>query len=265
MPELDLPPIGLGTFQNTYRDECVESVLTALDVGYRLLDTAQVYDTESFVGEALAESSVDRSAVTLATKIWNDNLGYDEVLSTFEASRDRLGVDVVDLLYVHWPAGAYDPADTLAAFDELYDRGVIRGVGVSNFTVDELETARARLDAPIAANQIEVHPLCPQSDLRAYCADHGIEVVAYSPLARGRVIDVPELREIADERDATAAQVSLAWVRQRGATPIPTARMKRYIEENYASLELELDEEELARIDGIERTRRTIDPEYAPW
>jgi 2,5-diketo-D-gluconate reductase B len=263
MPEL--PPIGLGTFQNTYRDECIESVETALDVGYRHVDTAQVYDTEAFVGEALESSPVDREEVFVATKIWNDNLGYEDVLDSFEESRQRLGLDVVDLLYVHWPAGAYDPAETLSAFDELYDAGKIRHVGVSNFTVSELEAAQDALDAPIFANQIEVHPMCTQDEVRAYCADHDIEVVGYSPLARGRVVDIPELRDVATEYDATPAQVSLAWARQRDVTPIPMARTEQYIRENFESLELTLDEDALAAIDDVPTERRTIDPEYAPW
>ena len=260
-----LPPIGLGTFQNTYRDECVRSVRTALDVGYRHVDTAQDYGTEPFVGEAIAASDVDREDVVVATKIWNDNLGYDDVLDTFAGSLDRLGFEYVDLLYVHWPAGAYDPADTLAAFDELYEAGEIRHVGVSNFTIEELETARELLEAPIFANQIEVHPLCQQSALRAYCADAGIEVVGYSPLARGRVVDVPELRTIADDHDATAAQVSLAWARQSGVVPIPMARTEQFITENYGSLDLSLSDEELDTIAALDEGRRTIDPAYAPW
>lgn len=260
-----LPPIGLGTFQNTYGDECIESVTTALDVGYRHVDTAQDYGTEAFVGEAIAESDVDREEVFVATKVWNDNLAYDDVLQTVEESRNRLGLDTIDLLYIHWPAGAYDPEETLAAFDELYEAGDIRHVGVSNFTVEELERARAVLDAPIFANQIEVHPLCQQPDLREYCAEADIEVVGYSPLARGRVVDVSELRDIAAEYDATAAQVSLAWARQRDVTPVPMARTEQYIKENYASLNLTLSEETLATIDALDEERRTIDPAYAPW
>jgi 2,5-diketo-D-gluconate reductase B len=260
-----LPPIGLGTFQNTYGDECIQSVRTALDVGYRHIDTAQDYGTEPFVGDAIAASEVDREDVFVATKIWNDNLAYEDVLDTFEESRERLGFDVVDLLYIHWPAGAYDPEGTLAAFDELYAAGDIRHVGVSNFTVEELETAREVLDAPIFANQIEVHPLCQQPELREYCAAADIEVVGYSPLARGRVIDVPELREIAEEHDATAAQVSLAWARQSDVIPIPMARTGQFIRENYESLEVSLSDEELATIAALDEGRRTIDPAYAPW
>ncbi|MFC7018119.1 aldo/keto reductase [Halomicroarcula sp. GCM10025743] len=260
-----MPPIGLGTFQNTYRDECIDSVTTALDVGYRFVDTAQVYDTEAFVGDALETSAVDREDVFVATKIWNDNLAYDDILESFEASRDRLGVDVVDLLYVHWPAGAYDPDSTLAAFDELYDAGKIRHVGVSNFTRPQLERAQAVLDAPVFANQIEVHPLCQQPDLRAYCEAEDIEVVAYSPLARARVIGNEELQRIAAKHDATVPQVSLAWVREQGATPIPMARTGPHIRENYESLDLELDEADHEAIAALDSEQRTIDPEYAPW
>jgi len=260
-----LPDIGLGTFQNTYRDECIESVITALDEGYRHVDTAQVYDTEPFVGEALEESAIDRDDVFIATKIWNDNLAYNDVLDSFEESLDNLGVEAVDLLYVHWPAGAYDAAETLAAFDELYDAGKIRNVGVSNFTKPLLDEALEQLDAPLYANQIEVHPLCHQRDLVEYCKENDVEVVAYSPLARGRVIDVPELWDIGDKYGCTAAQVSLAWLRELGITPIPMALTERYITENYASTELSLDADDHETIAELDENRRTIDPEYAPW
>jgi 2,5-diketo-D-gluconate reductase B len=260
-----LPDIGLGTFQNTYRDECIESVLTALDEGYRHVDTAQIYDTEPFVGEALEESPVEREDVFIATKIWNDNLGYDDVLDSFEESLDHLGVEAVDLLYVHWPAGAYDAEETLSAFDELYDAGKIRNVGVSNFTKPLLDEAIEQLDAPLYANQIEVHPLCQQRELIEYCETKDVEVVAYSPLARGRVIDIPELWDIGDKYDCTAAQISLAWLREQGITPIPMALTERYIKENYDSIGLTLDEEDYEKIAQLDENRRTIDPEYAPW
>ncbi|QSG03386.1 aldo/keto reductase [Natranaeroarchaeum sulfidigenes] len=260
-----LPDIGLGTFQNTYRDECVESVVTALDEGYRHIDTAQVYDTEPFVGEAIESSSVDREDIFVATKIWNENLGYDDVLDSFDESLDRLGLEEVDLLYAHWPAGAYDAEETLSAFDELYDAGKIRNVGVSNFTKPLLDEAIDQLDAPLYANQIEVHPLCQQRELVEYCKSNDIEVVAYSPLARGRVIDIPELRDIGETRECTAAQVSLAWLREQDITPIPMAQTKRFIKENYESLEVKLTDEDHQTIATLDEGRRTIDPEYAPW
>ena len=152
-PDADgMPMLGLGTWENTDPETCVESVKTALECGYRHVDTAQVYDNEEAVGRGIVRADVDREDVFLATKVWIDNLGYEDVLETTRASLDRLGVDAVDLLYVHWPAGAYDPEETLRAFEELRDRGSIDRIGVSNFEPRHLETAREYLDGPVFAN-----------------------------------------------------------------------------------------------------------------
>ncbi|USZ69004.1 aldo/keto reductase [Halorussus salilacus] len=261
-----IPRLGLGTWQNTDPDECAESVRTALETGYRHIDTAQAYDNEEHVGEGIARSDVDREDVFLATKIWLSNLSGDDVLSTAEESLDRLGVDYVDLLYVHWPAREYDPEDTLPAFDELRERGLVRNVGVSNFEPEHLDEAREILDSPIVANQVECHPLLPQDELVAYGRDHDVDLVAYSPLARGAVFDVPEIREVAEKHDASPAQVSLAWLFQRdGVAAIPKATGGDHIRDNYGALDVELDDEDVAKIDGIDERNREVDPDFAPW
>ncbi len=260
-----MPVLGLGTWQNTDPEQCAESVRTALETGYRHIDTAQAYDNEAYVGEGLAAADVDREEIFLATKVWTSNLGYDDVLETARESLDRLGVDYVDLLYVHWPANAYDPEETLSAFDELYDEGLIRNVGVSNFEPENLEVAVDVLDAPIFANQVEMHPLLPQERVREACAAHDIEVVAYSPLARGAVFDQPEISEIAADRGVSEAQVSLAWLREKGVTAIPKATGEDHIADNWRSLALDLDDEEVAAIDAIDETSREVDPDFGPW
>ena len=213
--------LGLGTWQNTDAEACADAVATALEAGYRHVDTAQVYDNEEYVGEGLARADVPRADVFLATKVWIDRLGYEDVLSSTEESLRKLGVDAVDLLYVHGPADAYDPAETFAAFDELHDRGLTDRIGISNFEPDQVTTAVETAEAPIFANQIECHPLLPQAELREHCAAHDVEVVAYSPLARGDVFDVPEIRGVAEKHGVSEAQVSLAWLREKGVTAIP--------------------------------------------
>ncbi|UTF52837.1 aldo/keto reductase [Natronosalvus rutilus] len=260
-----MPMLGLGTWQNTDPDQCADSVRTALEMGYRHVDTAQGYHNEEYVGQGIADADVDREDVFLATKVSTSNLAHDDVLETTEESLGKLGVDAVDLLYVHWPARTYNAEETLTAFDELYDDGLIRNVGVSNFEPRHLEEAVDLLDAPLFANQVECHPLLPQEEVRSVCADLDVELVAYSPLARCEVFDVPEIQSVAEKHDASEAQVSLAWLREKGVTAIPKATGEGHISDNWASLRVELDEEDLERIDGLEETKREVDPDMAPW
>jgi 2,5-diketo-D-gluconate reductase B len=260
-----MPVLGLGTWQNTTPEECADTVATALDLGYRHVDTAQAYDNEEHVGEGLARADLDRSDRFLATKVWISNLAPADVRSSTEESLEKLGVDALDLLYVHWPAGEYDPEATLGAFDDLYDDGLIDRIGISNFEPEQVTEAVETADAPIFANQIECHPLLPQEELRAHCADHDVEVVAYSPLARGEVFDVPEIQSVAEKHGVSEAQVSLAWLREKGVTAIPKATGEEHVRDNWASRTLELDAEDVATIDGIDRRERMVDPDFAPW
>jgi len=264
-PISEMPSLGIGTWQNTDPEACANAVATALEIGHRHVDTAQAYGNEESVGEGLARADVSREDVFLATKVWIEELAYDDVLSSTEASLEKLGVDYVDLLYIHWPSGEYDPADTLAAFDELHDEGLIERIGISNFLAEQVDEAIETADAPIFANQIECHPLLPQNELRAHCADRGVEVVAYSPLARGEVFDVPEIQSVAKKHDVSEAQVSLAWLREKGVTPIPKATGEAHIRDNWASRTLELDPEDVATIDDIDRREREVDPSFSPW
>lgn len=259
-----MPMLGFGTWQNDEYDQCVESVKTALETGYRHIDTAQIYGNEDAVGEGIAAADVDREDIFLATKVWIDDLAYDDVLETTRESLDRLGTDYVDLLYVHWPARAYDPAETMRAFDELYDDGTIERVGVSNFEPHHIEAADEHLDAPIFANQVETHVYLQQRDLREYANENDIELVAYSPLARTEVLDDPTLGEIATDHAVSEAQVALAWLRHRGITAIPKATGVDHVRDNWESLSLDLTDGELERIDGIERGGRQLNPDFAP-
>ena len=260
-----MPDVGLGTYGNVDPIECADSVETALNLGYRHVDTAEGYNNESAVGEGLEAADVDSEDVLVATKVSPSNLGFRDAVEHARASRERLRLEVVDLLYVHWPIGAYDPADTLAAFDDLRDEGVVRHVGLSNFTTDLLDEAIERLEAPLFAHQVECHPLLQQEALRAHAREHDYHLVAYSPLAKGEVTEVPELVEIAEKHDATAAQVALAWLRAKGVAAIPKAASEAHIRENLASREVTLDDEDLERIDDIDREQRYVDHEEAPW
>ncbi|WP_440008142.1 aldo/keto reductase [Halomicrococcus sp. SG-WS-1] len=262
----ELPRIGLGTYDNTDPEQCADVVAAALEMGYRHVDTAQEYDNEAYVGEGIAQANVDREDVFLATKVWDDNLAHDDVLASTNESLDRLGVDSLDLLYVHWPRDTYDAEDTLPAFDELYDEGTIDHVGVSNFTPDQLDTARETLDAPIFAHQVEMHPLLQQEELQEYAREHDHWLVAYSPVARGKVTEVDEIREVAEKHDATPYQVSLAWLAAKeNVAAIPKTSSEEHLQDNFEARKIDLDDEDVAAIDGIEREERIVDPDDAPW
>ncbi len=235
-------------------DDGVDAVETALDLGYRHLDTAQVYRNEAIVGAGLARADAAREDVTVATKTWTDRLAPADVRPSTEASLEALGLRRLDLLYVHRPTGGYEPAGTLAAYDDLVDDGLVDHVGVSNFEAAELDEAMALLDAPIAAHQTEFHPLYRRPELREHAVDHGYTLVAYSPLAGGRVRDLGPVRAVAEKHDTTPEAVSIAWVTgKEGVVTIPKASSERHLRANLAAASLELDDEDEARIDAIDR------------
>ena len=261
---LDFPRMGLGTSGMDDPDECTAAVRTAVETGYRHVDTAQMYDNETPVGRAVREADVDREEILLATKIHPDNLGYEDAKRTARESLDRLGVETVDLLYVHWPMRAYDPAESLRAMDELREAGLTRHVGLSNFTPALLDEARDRLDAPVAAHQVECHPLLPQDELRRDAREHDHALVAYCPLGQATLTH-PVLESIAEKHDTSVPLVSLAWtLAQDAVVPIPKATGE-HVAENWAARDLELDAEDLDRIAGIEQRRRLVDPDDAAW
>jgi 2,5-diketo-D-gluconate reductase B len=248
--DLRLPLVGLGTMGI----DSPAVVETALDVGYRHLDTAQIYDNEAVVGEGLASSPVDRESVVVATKLWTDALGRDSALAGARDSAERLGVDVIDLLYVHRPRGEFDPEETYPALDALVDEGLVRAVGVSNFTRDQLATARERLDAPIAAHQTEYHPLFRRPGLLADAREHGYPLVAYSPLAGGRVRELEPVVRAAERHDTTPETVAIAYLcGLDGVVTIPKASSRRHLEANLAAAALSLDPEDVAAIESIDR------------
>lgn len=263
-----LPEIGLGTWQNTEPKTCSQTVRTALELGYRHIDTAQYYGNEEAVGDGIAAADVPREDVFVASKVHAEKFGlaYDEVIEGLEVSLDRLGLDYLDLLYVHWPVGNYDAAETMPAFDELADRGVIDHVGVCNFSVEQLDEARDHLDRPLFAHQAETHPLLQQDELVSYAQDHGIHHVAYSPLARGNVFDVPEIETVAEKHDVSPPRISLAWLLDRdNVSVIPKATGEAHLRDNLDAIDLELDDEDSARIRAIDRTERFVERDGAPW
>ena len=269
MPALTTPVPGLGTYRNDDPDQCAESVRTALEVGYRHVDTAEAYGNETAVGEGLASAEVDREEVFLATKVlhprFTDDYSAESIESNVRGCLDRLGVDSVDLLYgVHWPGREYDPETTFEVMARLHDEGLFDRLGVCNLTPEGIDEVQAASSVPITAVQVELHPLLPQAEMRAYCDRNDVDVVAYAPLGNGAVLDVPEVQAVADDHGVSPARVSVAWCLEKGVVPIPKGTGREHIEDNWAARDLELTEADVARIDGIDRTERQYDPEYAP-
>jgi diketogulonate reductase-like aldo/keto reductase len=259
-----IPALGFGTWQLQGGD-CAERVAEALDLGYRHVDTAQAYENHERVGEGLRASGVGREEIFLTTKLWFENLRHDEVLSSAERSLKELGTDYVDLLLVHWPNEAVDLEETLGAMLELRDRGRVRHVGVSNFPPSWLEEAAE--DAPVVCDQVEYHPLLSQDRLLAAIRARDMALVAYSPLAHGRILDDPVLQEIARSHGRSAAQVALRWlVQQERVCAIPKASSREHVEENLRIFDFELGPEEMERLHALAERRheRVIDPEFAP-
>jgi 2,5-diketo-D-gluconate reductase B len=269
MKHTELPAPGLGTYRVTDRETCAETVRTALDVGYRHVDTAEAYGNESAVAAGIDRAAVDESDVFLATKVLHPKFTEDYSAESIEENvrdcLDRLDADAVDLLYaVHWPGGEYDPETTFEVIDRLADEGLFESVGVCNMTPEQIDVAREHASVSIDALQVEMHPLLPQTELRSYCERHDIALVAYAPLGNGRILDVPEVEAVADERDVSPARVSVAWCLSKGVVPIPKATGRDHIEDNFHARDLSLTDDEIARIDGIDRTERQYDPAYAP-
>jgi diketogulonate reductase-like aldo/keto reductase len=259
-----IPKLGLGTWQNT-GPTCAETVRTALDLGYRHIDTAQAYDNESEVGEGLAAADVDREDVFLTTKVWRSNLRREDVIQSVRESLDRLDVEYVDLLLIHWPHPRVPIEETVGAMTDLQSEGLVTHIGVSNFTRSQLRETIRVADRPIVADQVLYHPLKDQSDLRAFCVENDVALTAYSPLAHGAVIDDERLADIGDRYGKTAAQVALRWlIQQEHVVAIPKATGRDHLEENLDVFDFSLTDAEMQRIHDrnpdLERRLRNLVP-----
>lgn len=260
---VEVPVLGFGTWQ-LEGDDCERGVGHALDVGYRHIDTAQMYGNEDHVGAALAASDVDRDDIFLTTKLANDVHAPADVRSSTEESLRKLQTDHLDLLLIHWPVSDTPIEATLDAMLELREQGKVRNVGISNFTPDQVQ--RAVEHAPIFANQVEYHPFLGQDELLDLARRHDFTLTAYSPLARGDVFDDDTLTRIAEAQDASPAEVTLAWlINQDKVTAIPKATSPEHIESNFTALDIELSDDEIREISALERGERLVNPSFAPW
>ena len=258
-----MPRIGLGTWPMRGA-ECQRAVESALSLGYRHLDTAEMYGNEDAVGAGLAASGLKRGDVFLTTKIWNDKPNGAAIRRAFDASLKRLATPHVDLLLIHWPSPELDLPDALKGLAAIRAEGRAKSIGVSNFPPKLLQRA---IDAGVnlACLQVEFHVMLDQSKLLGICRANGMALTAYSPLAKGSGLDTPALNTIARKHGATPAQVALAWLlAHEGVAMVPKAASPARQEENLGALRVKLDEEDLAAIAALPKDRRAVNPAMAP-
>jgi 2,5-diketo-D-gluconate reductase A len=247
-----IPQLGFGVFQ-VPPDQVIEPVETALEAGYRLIDTAAAYGNEDGVGKALANSGIDRDELFVTTKLWNADHGFDDALRAFDTSLSKLGLDVVDLYLIHWPTpGRGNFVETWKALEKIYAEGRARSIGVSNFTIHHLNRLRSEATIVPAVNQIELHPRFPQDELRAYHREHQIATEAWSPIGQGQgLLEDPTVTSVAQAHGKSPAQTVLRWHLQLGNVVIPKSVTRQRIRENLEVFDFELDDGEMAVLSSL--------------
>ncbi|QVM89586.1 2,5-didehydrogluconate reductase DkgB [Pseudomonas entomophila] len=260
---MSIPSFGLGTFRLTGQ-AVIDSVKSALELGYRVIDTAQIYKNETEVGQAIAESGVPREELFITTKIWVENYAADKLVPSLRDSLAKLRTDHVDLLLIHWPApgNGVELTEYMKALAEAKALGLTRQIGVSNFNIELTRQAIAVVgQGEIATNQVELSPYLQNSKLTAFLKEQGISTTSYMTLAYGKVLKDPVLAEIAAKHKATVAQVALAWALQLGYAVIPSSTKRENLASNLLARSLRLDADDMARIATLERNGREVSPD----
>lgn len=252
-----MPQLGFGVYKVTH-EEVKDAVTHALDAGYRSIDTAQFYENEAGVGEAIKESGIPREELFITTKVWNSHHGYDKTLEAFEQSLSLLDLQYIDLYLVHWPAPKFDLyVETYKALEKLYQDGVVKAIGVSNFHIEHLERLMKECDIVPVVNQVECHPYLQQKELKVFCKNNGIVLESWSPLFRGgEVLQEEMIQEIANKYRKTPAQVILRWHLQEGSIIIPKSVTPSRIKENIDVFDFKLSNEDMKQIATLERNQR---------
>ncbi|KEG09188.1 prostaglandin f synthase [Trypanosoma grayi] len=250
-----MPVLGLGVWQSKDGEETENAVQWAVKAGYRHIDTAAIYQNEESVGRAIAKCGIPREELFVTTKLWNTNQGYESTLAAFETSLKKLGLSYVDLYLIHWP-GKDKYLDTWRAFEKLYAEKKVRAIGVSNFQKCHIEDVLKHCKVPPMVNQIELHPLNNQQELREYCKKNNIAITAWSPLGQGNLIADPKLKAIGDKYGRTTAQVILRWEIQHGVIAIPKSVHEERIKSNSKIFDFELKPEDMTAIDDMNTNHR---------
>ena len=259
-----MPRLGFGTFR-MQGDVCRAAVESALALGYRHLDTAEMYANEEEVGAAIAASGIPRGELHVTTKVWNENLAPDAMRRAFDASLKKLRLDVLDLYLVHWPKPGMHLPSMCETLIKLKEEGRTRAIGVANFNIALLRTVVEEIKAPIACNQIEYHVMLDQTKIKKYMDAHRIPLVAYAPLAKGNAPSDETLIAIGRKHGATAAQVALKWLLdQDGVGAIPKASRRESQQANLEAVKIRLDDDDRKKIAGLPKNKRFVDPGFSP-
>ncbi len=249
---VQIPLLGLGVFKMAEGEEVSDGVTWALEAGYRAIDTAKVYANEAGVGKAIRASSVPREDIFVTTKVWNSDQGHDSTLRAFDTSLGELGLDYVDLYLVHWPVkGKYE--ETWKAVEQLYRDGRVKAIGVSNFLIHHLKDVLDSGSIVPMVNQVEFHPRLQQPALQAFCAEHGVQLEAWSPIMKGRVMEIPELQAIGRNHGKNPVQVTLRWLLQKSIVAIPKSSRQERIVSNANIFDFSLSEDEMAQIESLDQ------------
>jgi diketogulonate reductase-like aldo/keto reductase len=258
----ELPIVGVGTW-DIDGDTVRESVRAGLDAGYTHIDTAEGYKNEAEIGDVIAD--YDRDDLFLTSKVLPKNLDYESVLASCEASLEKLGTDYLDLYLIHWPNPAISLRETLDAMERLHDRGLVRNVGVSNFSAYQLSCAHHISDVPIAVNQIEFHPYLQRPDLVEYCHETETVIEAAAPLARTELLDDAVICELAEEYDKSPAQITLKWAIEQDIVVLPKSSSPAHVRENFELFGWELTPEDRERLDELDRDQPVYDYPARDW
>jgi diketogulonate reductase-like aldo/keto reductase len=249
-----IPQLGLGVWQTKDGQQAIDAVTWALDAGYRHIDTAAIYRNEESVGQAVAEHRLPRDQVFITTKVWNDDIRAGNTRSALETSLRKLKTDYADLVLLHWPVDGFVPA--WQELERAQEAGLVRAIGLSNFMPEDLDKLLPEVNVRPCINQIEYHPYLTQSDVTAACAEHSIQVEAWSPLMKGHFLEVDLFAEIGQKYGKTAAQVIIRWDLQRDIVTIPKSANHGRIRENFDVFDFELSSEDMTAIDALERGKR---------
>lgn len=250
--DVEMPYFGLGVFQSEEGEEVMNAVKWAIEAGYRHVDTAALYRNEKGVGQAIRESDINRKEIFVTSKVWNSDQGYDQTLKAFDTSMNKLGFDYLDLYLVHWPVnGKYK--DTWKALERLYKDRKVRAIGVSNFMQHHLEDLMQSAEIMPMVNQVEFHPRLVQQELVNFCLKNNIRHEAWSPLMQGKVLDLPEIKAIAEKYGKSTAQVILRWDLQKGVITIPKSIHKERIVSNANIFDFSMTDEEMKTLDSLDK------------
>lgn len=250
-----MPVLGLGVYRSANGGEVESAIHTALECGYRLIDTASIYGNEEGVGLAINSSGLEREEIFVTTKVWNSDHGYESTLKAFDMSLTKLNLNYIDMYLVHWPvSGKY--TETWRALEKLYADGVVKNIGVSNFMTSHLNQLLQNSDIVPAVNQVEFHPLLTQPELMAFCKEKNIQPQAWSPLIKGRVMQIDTLKQIGEKYGKSPAQVTLRWSVQKCVATIPKSSNPDRIKQNADIFDFNLSDAEIQSIDALNKNER---------